>query len=111
MKFRSQKDDEINGNDFVFHNFGPNATQQHKQFRRFFTIQDPTKPTPKRDELPNWKLERWFRHIQQVSQEAWEYGINISINEQTLKFQGSHVDKLRISYKREGGRISMRCSL
>ena len=107
MKFKSQRDDEVNGNDFVYRNLGPNAARRHKHFRRFFTIQDPTLPKPKREERPNWKLERWFKHIQKVSQEAWECGIEISIDEQTLKFQGRHIHKLRISYKKGGGRIPM----
>ena len=34
--------------------------------------------------------------------EAWICGVDISIDEQTIKFQGRHVDKLQITYKREG---------
>ena len=36
---------------------------------------------------------------------TWIYGIEISVDKQTLKFQEQHVDKLRITYKREGDRF------
>jgi hypothetical protein len=35
--------------------------------------------------------------------EAWDMGQNISCDEQMIGFKGNHVDKQRISYKREGG--------
>ena len=102
MKFRSHKDDEVNGNDFVYRNLGPNAARRHKHFRRFFCVQDPTLPKPDQEKRPNWKIEAWFEHIQRVSQAAWECGVEISVDEQTLKFQGHHIHKLRITYKKEG---------
>ena len=102
MKFKSQKEDEINGNDFVARNLGPNATRRHKHFRHFFCIHNPTTIKPDRTKRPNYKLEEFFQHIQTISQEAWICGIDISVDEQTLKFQGRHIHKLRISYKREG---------
>ena len=36
MKFQSQSEDNINGNDFVKRCIGPAAVRRHKHFRRFF---------------------------------------------------------------------------
>ena len=45
----------------------------------------------------SYRLQKRFR-ILNINEKRYE----ISVDEQTLKFQGHHVDKLRISYKREG---------
>ena len=34
-KFRTQGQDEVNGNDFISRSLGPNATRRHKHFRHF----------------------------------------------------------------------------
>ena len=41
-------------------------------------------------------------HILAVSIAAWNCGMAISVDEQTIGFQGRHGDKLRITYKKEG---------
>ena len=41
MKFQSQAEDDINGNDFVKRCLGPAAVRRHKHFRRFFATQSP----------------------------------------------------------------------
>ena len=102
MKFKSQTDDVVNGNDFVHRCLGPNATRRHKHFRRFFAVQNPVLHVPPRSTDPNWKIREWLDFVQSTSIEAWMCGFEISVDEQTLKFQGHHIDKLRISYKREG---------
>lgn len=102
MKFKSQAEDPVNGNDLIYRLFGPNATRRHKHFRRFLTVQNPIKKVPPRSEDPNWKVREFLDFVQSTSMSAWICGMEISVDEQTLKFQGRHVDKLRISYKREG---------
>ena len=57
MKFRSQADDDVNGNDFINRCVGPNATCWYRHFKLFFVVQNPVvKVMPKREEDPNWKV-------------------------------------------------------
>lgn len=102
MKFKGQRVDDVNGNDFVARCIGPNALRRHKHFRHFFTTQDPLKAPPPREKSPNWKVKSFLDWIQQVSVKAWRLGRRLSVDEQTMGFQGRHPDKLRITYKKEG---------
>jgi hypothetical protein len=102
MKFVPQAVDKINGNDMCFRVFGRNASKRHKEFKSFFTIQDPRKIIPPRTTHPNFKIDPFLRWIQVVSMEAFDLGRLISIDEQTIGFKGHHADKMRISYKKEG---------
>ena len=43
-----------------------------------------------------------MKWIQQISQAAWKLGRDITGDEQTIGFQGKHIDKRRITYKAEG---------
>ena len=102
MKFSPQAKDPINGNDFVSRSLGPNATRRHKHFRRFFACQNPVAfPKPKKTH-PLWKIDEFLCHVLAVSMLAWTCGDMISVDEQTIGFQGRHGDKLRITYKAEG---------
>ena len=102
MKFRSQEQDPINENDLVWKCMGPNAKGRHRHFKAFFSIQDPMKPVPSRKENPLHKVSYFLRWIQQISQAAWTLGCDIAGDEQTIGFQGNHMDKRRITYKAEG---------
>ena len=102
MKFQSQQQNDVNGNDFVARSLGPNATRRHKHFRRFLACQNPVVPVPPRQKAPNFKVGEFLAHIIQVSMAAWICGMKISVDEQTIGFQGRHPDKLRITYKAEG---------
>ena len=102
MKFVGQAIDPINGSDLCFRVFGRNAAKRHKEFKAFFTIQDPQKIVPARTTHPNFKIDPFLRWIQVVSMAAFDLGRLISIDEQTIGFKGHHADKLRISYKKEG---------
>ena len=53
MKFDSQKKNPKNGSDFCYNEFGSCARQRHKEFKAFFAVQDPVKPTPMRKSHPN----------------------------------------------------------
>ena len=103
MKFQTQREDAVNGNDFVARLLGPNATRRHKHFRHFFACQNPVQnKIPSRKEAPNFKVGEFLSHILEVSMAAWILGMKISVDEQTIGFQGRHPDKLRITYKAEG---------
>ena len=105
MKFNSQKEDPVNGNDFVFHSFGGKSAiskRRHRHFKSFFASNDPTYPVPSRDEAPNWKIHPFLKHILQASKEAVFMGRDLSCDEQTIGYQGNHRDKQRITYKKEG---------
>ena len=102
QKFQSQADNPMNGNDFVKSCLGPNATRRHKHFKHFLAVQDPLQINPSREQYPNWKVEPLLIWMKKVSMEAWKCGRIISVDEQTIGFQGRHGAKLRITYKREG---------
>ena len=102
MKFSSQASDPVQGNDLCFSMFGCDAVRRHKQFKAFFTVQDPAKISPDRKQRPTYKVDPIIKHLQEVSMRAWRLGRDISGDEQTIGFQGRHADKLRITYKAEG---------
>jgi hypothetical protein len=102
MKFKSQAQDEINGNDLISSVMSPNGDERWRHFKAFFAIQDPRKAVPDRKKVPNFKIAPMLSHMLKVSPEAWVLGPNASVDEQTVGFQGHHIDKLRITYKNEG---------
>jgi Transposase IS4 len=102
MKFKSQVEDPIQGNDFVTNNFKPNAVKKHKWFRAFFCVQNPKQPVPDRKVNPLHKVSSFLKWMQQVFLSAWVPAKDLAGNEQTIGFQGQHADKLRITYKAEG---------
>ena len=105
MKFYSQSEDPVNGNDFIKEAFGGMtgvSQRRHRHFKSFFTSVDPTIPVPDRDTHPNWKVHPFLKHILDVSQKAVFMGRDLSCDEQTIGFQGHHKDKQRITYKKEG---------
>ena len=103
QKISSQTDDPVGGNDLVYSSFGGEiGVRRHKEFKSFFCIQDPKKVAPSRSARPNYKVDPLLRWIQEISMQAWELGVDISTDEQTIGFQGRHINKLRITYKNEG---------
>ena len=38
LKFRSQHQDKVHGNDFIHRSFGPNSERRHKHFKAFFHV-------------------------------------------------------------------------
>ena len=55
MKFQSQAEDDINGNDFVKRCLVPSAVRRHKHFHRFFATPAPLIIPPPNS--TNWKIE------------------------------------------------------
>ena len=105
MKFKSQQEDPVNGNDFVHSAFGGKAgksARRHKHFKCFFACVNPLYPTPPRETHPNWKVQPLLKHMLDVSKKAMVMGYNLSVDEQTIGFQGQHKDKQRITYKKVG---------
>ena len=102
MEMKFDKSDVANYNPYVAANFGTNPVRRLRQFRGFFTCQDPMKPAPPRTRSPLFKVLPMITWIRKLGPICWECGINIGVDEQTMGFQGHHVDKLRTSYKKEG---------
>ena len=102
MKFKSQRANPIQGNDMCSHVFGSDAVRRHKQFKAFFSVQDPLKVQPDCKVHPMYKVDPLLVHTQVISMQAWRLGRDISGDEQTLGFQGRNADKLHITYKAEG---------
>lgn len=105
MKFQSQNQDPINGNNFIHAAFeyqAAKATLHHRHFKAFFAVQDPNEIVPSKETHPNHKVEPVLKQIESVSMKAMHIGRNGSIDEQTIGFQGNHQDKQRITYKKEG---------
>jgi len=101
-KFRSQRQDPVSGNDFVFSSFGPNAERRHKHFKAFLSCVNPAIDPPSRDTHPNWKVRALIKWINKISPEAWSCACQIAVDEMTMRFKGHHRDKLRITFKAEG---------
>jgi len=95
--------DNANYNAFVSRNLGgANGIRRLKQFKAFFSCQDPMKIRPRREDSPLFKVLSIVKWIRKVGPMSWECGLDLGLDEQTMGFQGMHVDKLRISYKKEG---------
>lgn len=102
MKFKSQSDDPVQGCDFINQHFGPNAERRFRHFKCFFACQDPRHVTPDRNKNPLFKVAMIVKWINEVGRYCVDLGENVSIDEQTIGFQGRHQHKLRITYKKEG---------
>jgi hypothetical protein len=82
------------------------ALRWWRHFRRYLTFayyRDNPKEKQKVD--PLWKVERLIQHLNKRCRDMWVPGKWVTIDEQTLGFQGASGMKLRISYKREGDRF------
>jgi hypothetical protein len=74
-----------------------------KHFRRFmcmFDFREDAKKETKKN--PLWKVQRLLDELNENASTMWIPGKWLSIDEQTLGFQGRSELKLRISYKKEG---------
>jgi hypothetical protein len=79
------------------------GARRWKHFRRFMCMfdfrQDARKETAKN---PLWKIQHLLDELNDNASKMWIPGKWLSIDEQTLGFQGRSGLKLRISYKKEG---------
>ena len=102
MKFDLQNKNRTNGSNFCYNKFGSCARRRHKEFKAFFAVQDPMKPTLIRKTHPNWKIQVLFWHAIIVSKDAIFLGSSLSSDEETMGCKGRHSDIMRINYKKEG---------
>ena len=104
MKFSSQQEDPVNGNDLCHRIFGGKSkgNKRHRLFKTYFAACDPVVPTPDSKESPNWKVEKLIKQIMHISKQAMLIGKWVSVDKQAISFKGRHVSKIRINYKKEG---------
>ena len=102
MKSKCQSNEPIQGNDLIFRCIGDNFDKRHKQFKRYFAVQHPYLPIPDTNTHPNWKLDPFLKHLNQVFMQAIHLPEKISCDEQTIGFHGSSKHKSRIKYKKTG---------
>jgi hypothetical protein len=99
----TQQQDPIHGSDYIMQHMGGTAAAlRHKHFKAFFACQDPRKPPPNRKQVPLHKVSTVIKWINYIGKQSVRLGMNASVDEQTIGFQGKHQDKLRVTYKREG---------
>ena len=103
LKSKSQSVESIQGNDLVFRCIGgDNYEKRHKQFKRYFAVQHPYLPIPDTNTHPNWKLDPFLKHLNQIFMQAVHLPERISCEGQTIGFHGSSKHKSRIKYKKTG---------
>ena len=97
MWFRSSADSRMLGNDYLRMRF-PNGERRWRHFCRFFTMYDPRiHPDSPKAQRPLFKVEILLKHLLQNAKRCWDTGSILSIDEQTIGFQGRHASKLRIT--------------
>ena len=101
-KLRPQSEDQLHGNDFIYHSFGANAERRHWHFKTFLAVQDPAIETPSRKKFLNWKVRPLLDYLTFPFPLIWIVGIGFAIDEMTIGFQGMHADKRHTTYKNEG---------
>ena len=99
---KCQTEEPCQGCDAIANAMGKNVKIRAQQFRKWFCVQNPYLPTPPRESHPNWKIDPVLKHINKVSMEAVDLPQNVSVDEQTIGFQGRSVNKSRIKYKKVG---------
>jgi hypothetical protein len=84
------------------------AACRWKHFCRYFAVADyRNSPKEKQKYDPLWKVRELLDKLNKQAKDMWVPGKWVAINGQMLGFQGASGMKLRISYKREGGRLSV----
>ena len=102
MKFRDQRKDPANGNDFSSKVFSKNAERRHKHFKCFFALADPRHNVPSKRTQPNYKVDEFFSHFNEASLAACDPGLNLSTDEQDQRLTGKGEGTVRCKFKREG---------
>lgn len=102
MKAKPQSSEPVQGNDLIATKFGTAFDRRHKQFRRYFACQHPYKPVPPSSTHPNWKVDPFLLHLNEVFIQAAVLPEKLSVDEQTIQFHGASKLKSRIKYKKTG---------
>ena len=66
MKVKSQRAHPIQGNDMCFHVLGSDAVRRHKQFKAFFSVQDPLKVQLDHKVCSLYKVDPLLVHTQVI---------------------------------------------
>ncbi|KAK3286266.1 hypothetical protein CYMTET_6168 [Cymbomonas tetramitiformis] len=74
-----------------------------KEFKALFHVQDPYAPQP--PDTPMWKVEPVLAALRKNSQDMWDTGPHVSLDEQDVGFQGRSEFKEKIKFKKEGDGI------
>ena len=69
MKFQTQSEYDINGNNFLNQCLGTSAVRKYKHFWRFFATQHPMW-MPSTVDSPNWKIDSFLKWIIKLSTKA-----------------------------------------
>jgi Transposase IS4 len=102
MQLKPAAEDPVHGNQYLYENIGRNGVRRFREFRAFFAVQDPRAVPPCRKSNPLFKVSQVVKWINYIGPKSVDLGEAISIDEQTVGFQGRHADKRRITYKAEG---------
>ena len=102
MKLYSEEKNPIHSNVFLRRELGGSSPQRLREWKCCFATQDRRLAILSRKTHPNFRGDEYFWHLQKIFRHAWVSGKHLSGDEQTMGFQGSHADKLRITYKKEG---------
>ena len=102
MKAKFISEEMVQGNDHIAQVMGKNFDRRHRQFKSYFAVQHPHMPIPSKDTHPNWKVDPFLKHVNQVSMQAMVLPEYISADEQTIGFHGASEFKSRITFKKTG---------
>eukprot|EP01048_Picozoa_sp_COSAG05_P016972 COSAG05_NODE_2256_length_3329_cov_2.630031_4_plen_225_part_00 len=72
-----------------------------QEIKRFFCVYDP-RTSPTHSKAVMFKVQPLMEMLLECCKKYWTSGEWVSIDEQTIGFQGRHKAKLRITYKAEG---------
>ena len=103
IKFKSQSEHPVLGNDFIYHLFGHNAEWRHRHFKIFLAIPHPGIVIPIKKKYHNWKVRPLLQWMNFLFPLMWVLRVCFAIDNMTIVFQGMHTDEKRITYKVEGG--------
>ena len=101
MIFKTQKQDPVNGNDFLASAWYPNGDRRYKELKAALAVQDPILPVPPKATHPNHKVAPLLVHLEAVCRAAVIPGKSASGDEQAEGFQGRSAFKIKIKFKDE----------
>ena len=99
LKMRFQRDEPTQGCDVIASALKVNAKKRAQQFKKYFSVCHPYLETPPQSTHPNWKVDPILKHINTVSLEPVDLPNKLSVDEQTIGFQGRSSNKMRIEHK------------
>lgn len=100
--FLSAAESRVYGNDTIRRLF-PRKGKILAEFCRFFCLYDPwVSPHSDQSKRTLFKIRLLLDHLLKTFREWWITGLDVSVDEQTLGFQGRSAYKQRIKFKRVG---------